>query len=169
MTLIDVMEIVVWLEISVIGMLFAIQNTKAKQYLSVFYGLTLVSHALLFQFTPYFHHKDILFYVLGSGLDLAVIAYTIRMVDISRLVSDIQDVSIVSAMFNIIGLGLAYYGIAPVSYMALYALLYGYAIYAMARPEPKEDGYIELDNRFFTFNWNVHKWDLLHNLIEKKK
>lgn len=171
MELIDKIEVIVWSQIAIIGMLFVIQPTAARVRLSLFYWVTLISHALLFQFTSddVIPDKSLWFYVFGGALDLAVIAYTCCMKEVSRIVSDIQDISIVSIMFNILGLFLSYTGTEPVAYMALFAVLYSWAIFALIRGEPEKDGNFEVDNRLFAFNRHVHKRNFCHSIEQEKK
>jgi hypothetical protein len=160
MDFVDYIEIVIWMQIAVICFLFLRQTSTPRRNLSIFYGATLLIHALLFVATPSYEDKYIWFYVLGGALDLSVVIYTCRMKEISRLATDIQDISLVSIMFNILGLSLSYKGVAPDSYMVLFASLYGWAIYTLIRGEPRENGYFEADNRLFAFGRNAHIRDL---------
>ena len=169
MLLIDIIEIIVWMQIAVIGMLFSVQPTKSTMRLSLVYGLTLISHAALFELTSFFEHKEFFFYIFGGALDFAIVIYTCRMVEVSRLASDIQDVSLVSIMFNLIGLTLSYAGMQPELYMALFVALYSWAIWILIRGEPKNDRAIEIDTRLFAFSRHARKRVLCDMSKSEKK
>lgn len=167
--MIDIIEIIVWTQIIVICMLFAIQPTKATTRLSMFYGGTLISHAVLFQFVPFFDFKEFMFYVFGGMLDFAVIIYTCRIREISRLAADIQNISMASIMFNTLGIVLSYAGVEPESYMLLFVALYSYAIWALIRGESVNDGTFEVDTRLFSFSCSSHKRVLFDPFKQAKK
>ena len=72
-----------------------------------------------------------------------------------ELAGDIQDISLISIMFNGLGWLLFVGGQEATAYMALYVLLYGWAIITLMTGEPENDGYFEVDTRFFAFHRNI--------------
>lgn len=170
MSFIDIIQAAVWTEIAIIGMLFVMQPTKALMNLNLVYWATLIFHAVLFKFTSEnIPDKELWFYILGSSFDLFIIFYTCRMEEVSRVVSGIQDVSIVSILFNLLGLLLSYIGGEPELYMLLFVMLYARAIYVLIKGEPMDVGYFKVDTRFFSANRHVHKRMLFNNSEPKER
>lgn len=171
MSFIDKIEVIVWMQIAVIGVLFFIQPTTVRKRLNIIYWLTLIFHAALFKFTSddVIQDKVLWFYVLGGFLDFSIIFYTCRIKEVSRMVTDIQDISLASIMFNLLGLFLSYTDSEPAAYMTLFALLYSWAIFILIRGEPECDGNIKVDTRLFAFNRHVHKRYLCHNFKQEEK
>jgi hypothetical protein len=170
MDIIDYIEIFAWAEIVLIGMVSVMQPTKSIMNLNLVYWATLIFHAVLFKVTSdNIPDKQLWFYVLGGTFDLFIIFYTYRMEEISRVVAGIQDVSIVSILFNLLGLFLSYIGGEPEMYMLLFVMLYARAIYVLIKGEPMDVGYFKVDTRWFAFDRNAHKRMLFNSSEPKKK
>ena len=156
----DFIEVAVWVQILVICTLFMVQPTKATKKLAILYGFTLIFHAVLFKYTPAFDDKQLWFYILGGALDLFVIIYTCTIKELSRVVSDVQDISLVSILFNTVGMSLSYFSAEPEMYMTIFAALYSWAIYILLRGAFKNDRFAEIDTRLLAFNRDAHKWNM---------
>ena len=158
----NIVDAIVWAEIGFIWLLFVFQPVTSRKIIAFVYGFTLVFHGVLNVLTPDLPDKELWFYLLGGGLDLAVILYISRMRETSRLAGDIQDISLVSIMFNILGMALSYSGAEAELYMGLFVCLYLWAIYILIKPEPREDGYFKVDSRIFAANRHVCKRNMLN-------
>ena len=166
----EIIEPIIWAQISIIWLLFIFQRTKVRKVVAFFYGLTLVSHGIFFGITDYesIANKEFWFYVSGGALDLAIIFLIARANEVSRLLGDIQDISLVSIMFNVLGMFLAYLGVSSDLYQLLYAVLYSWAIFVLIREEPMNNGCFSVDTRFLALNGHAHNW-MLFNDSKKKK
>jgi len=157
----NIVDAIVWAEIGFIWLLFVFQPITSRKVIAFVYGFTLMFHGVLNAVTPdilAWPSKDLWFFLFGGGLDLAVILFISNMKETSRLAGDIQDISLVSIMFNILGLALAYIGAESELYMGLFVVLYIWAIHILIRGEPKEDGHFKIDTRFLALNSHAHSW-----------
>ncbi len=168
--ILEMIKPILWAQISIIWLLFIFQKTKIRKVVAFFYGLSLVSHGVFFGIVDYetVANEYFWYYVSGGALDLAIIFLIARTNEVSRLLGDIQDISLVSIMFNVLGMFLAYLGVSSGLYQLLYAVLYLWAIFVLFRGEPMNDGYFSVDTRFLALNGNAHNW-MLFNAREKKK
>lgn len=148
----------------IIGICVFIQKTRARTIVAFIFAFMLLSHNM------YFHSLSSnldMYYISAGILDLLVILFISAMKDSPRLAGDIQNISLISIMFNGLGWLLFVGGQSATAYIALYSLLYGWAIITLIRGEPENDGYFEVDTRLFAFHRNICHRRMVNNGKQK--
>ena len=154
-----VIEMIQPILMATIGVCVFLQPSKARTMVAFVFAFSILSH------NNYFHSVSDnidLYYISAGALDLIVILFISAMKESPRLSGDIQNISLVSIMFNGLGWLLSAGNQYVDAYMFLYILLYGWAIITLIRGEPDKDGCFKIDSRLFAVHRNVCGGNLLH-------
>ena len=114
-----------------------VQRCTPRTIVATIFAMGIIIHDRLF----YAVSEDPWIYYLSAALfDLLVILIIARMNTTLRLATDIQVISIASIFFNLIGWIQYMQGHDVTTYMLMYVVLYGWAIVALLRREPRNAG-----------------------------
>ena len=149
-----------------LGICIFMQKSIARAIIAFIFAFITLSHNFYFHS---FSNSLNAYYISAGVLSLVVILLISLMKESPRLAGDIQDIALVSIMFNGLGWVLFRGGAEPTAYMTLYALLYGWTIFILMRGEPRDVGNIRIDTRLFAFPPDICQRILFHYGKSEKK
>lgn len=162
--LVSVLDILVSVLMILIVLCVFIQSKKGRgrTLVASLFAFAIIAHTLYFQYIS----GDVdLYYFSAAAVSTTVIFAISAMKRAPRLAGDIQDIALVSILFNGLGWILHWAAIPATGYVALYVALYSWAVFILVRKEPANNERIEIDTRML----NLRSYAYLRSLFHNKK
>ena len=131
-----ILEAIVSTLMIIIGLMVFMQDGVARKRVAFYFAFAMAAHAGYF--LKISDNLDA-FYISAGVIDLIVILLISAMREYPRLSGDIQDISLVSIMFNGLGWLMFKAGVTDHVYISMYIALYSWAIIMLIRREPKRN------------------------------
>ena len=149
----------------IIGFLVFVQDGDARKRVAFYFAFAMAAHAGYF--LKISDNLDA-FYISAGIIDFIVILLISAMREYPRLSGDIQDISLVSIMFNGLGWVMFKAGMTDQVYISMYIALYVWAIRILTRREPKRNELFGIDTRLFSLH-NSSLFRRVFHIKEAKK
>ena len=155
----ETLQLVVSIMMITIVLCLFVQKSTPRLYAAAIFAIIINGHDQLFHALS---DNQYWYYISAGGTDLLVVMLISNLKCVPRLAIDLQMVALISIVYNFIGWVLYMKGYDAFIYIALYVVLYGWAIIMLLRGEPRNVGDFTMDSWISIFRINAYSRRVLH-------